>query len=84
MLGDKLKYLLASAGYKQVQYAARLNRSKQSVNKKFRSNAFSVYELCDILEMVDHHLVITDKSGKTVFELTKDDVLKDDKGGLAE
>ncbi len=74
MLNNKLEYLLASSGIQQSDYAKHLNRSRQSVNAKIRSNTFSVADVVDIVKMTDHQLVIMDSSGNIVFRITEDDL----------
>lgn len=74
MLNNKLEYLLASSGIQQSDYAKHLNRSRQSVNAKIRSNTFSVADVVDIVKMTDHQLVIMDGNGNIVFRITEDDL----------
>ena len=67
---------MASCGIQQADYARHLNRSRQSVNAKIRSNTFSVADVVDIVKMTDHQLVITDAEGNIVFRITEDDLKK--------
>ena len=74
MLNNKLEYLLASSGIKQSDYARHLNRSRQSVNAKIRSNTFSIADVVDIANLSNHQLVILDGAGNLVFRITEDDL----------
>ena len=69
----KIKYILATRDLKLTDYAAHLNRSKQSINLKLANCSFSLKDMVEMAELAGYTIAVTDKNGKPVITFDIED-----------